>query len=183
MTLMRSEDMDLNGDERTLSATNGSENPPVPVPTDVPGRAVVIDGESALLFEDFRRELRRQFRRTGPLADVLIDQLAGVLWRLRRSAGFEAALIGWLSHQQAQMHDKDGVSFGGHFVPTNRRSLSSTGLCPSQRAHRHQCQRLGRTLEAADSKSDLLGRMGRYEAHLMRQATRLLQELQRQEKR
>ena len=145
----------------------------------MPGRWVVIEGESALMFEDFRRDLRGQFSGTGPLAEVLVDQLAAVLWRLRRSAGFEAALMGWLSHQQAQRHDRDGVSFGEHFFPSDRRSLSATRAPASQRVQRLHHQVIGRTLEAAFSNSDLLGRMGRYEAHLMRQASRLLVELER----
>ncbi len=145
----------------------------------MPGRSVVIEGESALMFEDFRRDLRGQFGGAGPLADVLIDQLAGVLWRLQRSATFEAALISWLTHQQAQRHDRDGVSFGEHFFPSDRRGLSTTRAPGRQRAQQLHHQIIGRTLEAAFSNSDLLGRMGRYEAHLMRQASRLLVELQR----
>ena len=169
----------LGGNGRELSSTEATPQPVASPRTGLPSRWVVIDGESAVLFEQFRDDLKHQFRRDDPLAEALVDQLSGVLWRLRRSAGFEAALIGWLSHQQSQLHDEDALTFGDYFFPASRRGLPPRGATPESDLERHHRHLLGRTLEAALIKSDYLGKLGRYEAHLLRQAERLIFELRR----
>lgn len=137
---------------------------------------VVIDGERAVDFAAFQSNLVKRATPDDPLASFLLNHLATILWRLRRSAGLEAGLWTWIAHQQASAHDRTGLRIGSHFFPGDPRGLSvRAGNGRSEPCRR----RTGRMVEAAVRKADLLGRLGRYEAHLMRQAERTLAELRR----
>lgn len=139
---------------------------------------VVLDGEDAALYQTMMRELLEQFRPTTILETTLIQQLANVLWRLRRSTVYEAALFTWMAHLQSQAHDDNGVVLGPIFLP-----LKATGLSSEDRHKKHTSDgahsansllRTGRTLEVMLNKNELLSRLSRYETHLVRQLDRLL---------
>ena len=170
----------LNGEGRQPRGSSISAAAPLEPASvaSVPAGRIIIDGESAAEFDEFRQRLRETFPDGGVLAEILAEQLAALLWRLRRFAGFEAGLISWVLHQQAQAYDSDGLSLGGHFFPADQRGLA-TPKEGSDRANRHRRHAIGRAVETAFVKGDALGRMGRYEVHLMRQAERVLAELRR----
>ena len=139
---------------------------------------IVIAGESREAFSAFCHQVERSFVATGPVAAFLVTHLATLLWRLRRSATFEAGLLTWIAHRQSQAHDRSGVSVGSHFFPDDQLGLPKPGRGATKMSGK-QRERTGRTLGEAFNTTDVLGKMGRYEAHLMRQAERTMAELRR----
>ena len=57
----------------------------------------------------------------------LVEHLAGLLWRLRRAQGFEAGLLSWIAHQQAEAYDTAAVTLGPIAVVCDGRGLSHSG--------------------------------------------------------
>ena len=162
-----------------------SEPRKLPQPDDVSNRLadglVVIDGEDAAAFAALRRHLDNEFKPHGPIATFLVDYTATLMWRLRRVAAFEAGILSWISDQQSRRHDGKGIALGDVFFSTDPRALAK----PSRSAGEHRFNRrgrqvVGRALEVALDAPDPLGKIGRYEGHLMRQLVRTL-ELLRQD--
>lgn len=142
---------------------------------------VVLDGEDATLYQAMITELVEEFRPTTAFESTLIQQLANVIWRLRRSIVYEAALFAWIAHLQSQAHDATGVVLGQVFLPLNAAGLSSEDRdkqhTPDFANSANSLLRTGRTLEAMLNKNELLSRLSRYETHLVRQLDRLLCQL------
>ena len=82
----------------------------------------------------------------------------------------------WLSHCQHRLHDRDGLALGGAIISTDQRNLPlergglKRGLIRDPRV-------LGRMLEAALGKRDLISKLGRYEMQLRTQVLKVLREL------
>ena len=136
---------------------------------------VLLEGENAAAFAALIASLELAYGRNGPMALFLIDYAATLIWRLRRVATFEAGLLSWIAEQQRQRHDGRGVTLGTLFVSGDLRALQ--GGNDAVRKHRQGRLLIGRTLETALAKTDPLGKIGRYESHLMRQLQRTLAEL------
>ena len=133
---------------------------------------VVIEGEDPALFDALRDRFRREFRPVGPF---LVERLAGLAWRLRRVPLFEAALLSWIAHQQAETHGTTGIMLGDIFLSSDACSLAGPPLEPTVDAREaHERRLTGRMLSAVLSKDDLLSKLGRYEALLMKQVERTL---------
>jgi hypothetical protein len=135
---------------------------------------VILEGEDAARFEALRAALVFEFEPEGPTEVFLVERLTSLTWRLGRVPAFEAGLFAWVSHQQAEAHDLAGVSLGEFFFSGDRRALAPPKTGGSSR---NRQRRIGRTLEVLTSKTDPLGRLARYEGHLMRQVERTLKEL------
>ncbi len=140
-------------------------------------RRVLLDGEDAAVFEALRRALRNEFAPRTATEVSLVEHLAGLLWRLRRAQGFEAGLLSWIAHQQAEAYDVAGVTLGRIAVACDRRGISQT--TDATRADAGDLRRVGRMLDAALGPRDLMSKLGRYEAHLGRQIEKTLAELRR----
>jgi hypothetical protein len=137
---------------------------------------VVIDGEDAAAFAALRLHLDNAFQPHGPVATFLVDYAATLMWRLRRVATFEAGILSWIADQQSRRHDGKGIALGDVFFATDPRALAK----PSRAAGDHRLNRrgrqvVGRALEVALDAPDPLGKIGRYEGHLMRQLVRTLE--------
>ncbi len=142
---------------------------------------VVLEGEDRARFDALRSAINMEFAPEGPVAVFLAERLVGLIWRLGRVAGFEAGLLDWIAHQQAEAHDTAGVAFGEYFFSADRRALAirpGDGN-PVARSRLDQRRRVGRTLEAALNKTDPLSKLGRYESHLMKQVEKTLAALRR----
>jgi len=141
---------------------------------------VVMEGENPVAFQMLADGIDAEFEPKGPMAAFLVDYAATLLWRLRRVATFEAGLLTWIAGQQRQRHDRKGIRLGDVFLAIDGQALPLPGRHAGA-AHRqqHGLQVIGRTLESALDKSDPLGKIGRYEGHLMRQLMRTLEELRR----
>lgn len=144
------------------------------------GDLVIIDGEDAAAFAALRAQLEGEFRPHGPVASFLVDYTATLMWRLRRVATFEAGILSWISDQQSRRHDGKGIALGDVFFSGDVRALPKPGKAAGdQRICRRGRHVVGRTLEVALDASDPLGKIGRYEGHLMKQLMRALDELHR----
>lgn len=139
---------------------------------------LLLDGEDPVVFEMLRDELFDEFAPATSYAEQLVHRLASLVWRLRRVAEFEVAILKWMAYRQVEIHDK---------APPVSASTSTTtsviyhgahkGLAMSEDQNQGVARdhlRLGRLLEAEMNKN-LTAKLGRYEAHLMRQlkATRV----------
>lgn len=144
-------------------------------------RTVLLDGEDAAVFEALRRALRLEFAPRSATEVSLVEHLAGLLWRLRRAQGFEAGLLSWIAHQQAEAYDTAGVTLGRIAVVCDRRGLAHNGaVVPNSTvSNSGELRRVGRMLDAALGPRDLMSKLGRYEAHLARQIEKILAELRR----
>ncbi len=140
------------------------------------GVQIVLEGEDPTQFEALRGELFDEFAPGTVCERHLVEQLAGLLWRLRRVPIFEAGLMTWISHCQDRLHDKGLVRIGRAIISADQRSLPAhRGGLP--RALVHDPRLLGRTLEAVLGRRDLLSKISRYEAQLRGQALKILAEL------
>ena len=141
---------------------------------------VVLEGEDAAVFDALKERFLREFNPASPMQEFLVERLIGLAWRLRRVPLFEAALLSWLAHRQAESHGRMGIMLGDIF-------LSSDGCLPPVPQHEnaatareaHDRRLIGRMLEAALSNDDLLSKLARYEGLLMRQVEKALAELRR----
>jgi hypothetical protein len=136
---------------------------------------VVIEGENPARFDALRDRFLREFQPVGPMEQFLVERLAGLAWRLRRVPLFEAALLAWIAHQQAETHGPTGILLGDVFLSSEACSLAETPPEPGiDRREAHERRLTGRMLAAAISKDDLLSKLGRYEGLLMKQVERTL---------
>ncbi len=140
---------------------------------------IVLDGEDAAAFETLGLALRDEYRPASATESDLVEHLAALLWRLRRAGAYEAALLAWIAHHQAETHDGDGMTLGEHFIPSDRLGIEAPVRADHPRYHSAFRLRIGRMLEVAVGQRDMLSKLGRYEAHLMRQIERVLGELKR----
>src|SRR5918999_1903169 len=84
---------------------------------------VVIEGENPARFDALRDRFTREFQPVGPMEQFLVERLAGLAWRLRRVPLFEAALLAWIAHQQAETHGTTGIMLGDVFLSSEACSL------------------------------------------------------------
>lgn len=141
---------------------------------------VVLDWEHAAAFEELRRSLVDQFSPETPADNVLVEHLAGALWRLNRAGAYEAGLMAWIAHSQAEAHDSDGLALGEVFLASDRRGIDGVATkAENPDSHSILHKRLGRTLEVAMGQRDLLTKLSRYEAHLVRAVERTLNLLEK----
>ena len=132
--------------------------------------AIIIKGEDADLFEEMRQGLWDELAPKGEIESMLVERLAGLLWRLRRVPALEAALFVWMERSLAAQDEQDNPMYQLGFEPSN--------ASPPARGD-DQRQDLGRVLEAMLSNQDLLGKLNRYEAQLMNQFERTMAEIER----
>lgn len=133
---------------------------------------LMIQGEDAGEFEALRADLFDEYRPQGALEECLVEQMASLIWRLRRVPVIEAAVIDWLDYvskfrpaPRAWINTKD----------ENGRQTKYVGPIPDYHKLDEPGKerfRLGRKVEAA-LKWDVTGKLGRYEKHLFNQFTRI----------
>lgn len=123
----------------------------------------VLPGESCEAFDHLRARLVAEFRPVRVLDEILVDRLAGLVWRLRRVGMFERELMAWIGERQAEAFDQ----------PSDQRLLGWRGEQPTQSA---LGMKTGRSLEEFFDK-DFALRLARYEAHLARQVQSVLFDL------
>lgn len=117
-------------------------------------KTIVLDDENEADFLAMRAALRAHFSTDGPLEQIFVDTLAAHLWRLQRIPKFEAMLLQASTRQPSREAD----------------APSDTPLEPA-------VQQLLALQEFVLPK-DVLGKISRHEAHLLREVHRLVQLLQ-----
>lgn len=133
---------------------------------------VVLDGEDPAQFESLRDRLILELKPQTALEEAMVDRISALLWRLRRVPVFEAALLAWLAHTEVKRHDCVLLMLGSTAIGDNDRAL------PSETVRLSRSPRLlGRMLESALSKRDLLVKLSRYEHQLMSQLEKSIKQL------
>ena len=135
---------------------------------------VVLEGESPAEFESLRTGMFQEFRPTSRVEQELVDRIASVLWRLRRVPAFEVALLAWVEHSQSRRHDRSLITLGSSSIGDSDRGLPTAIASES---YGMGVRRLGRALETALSKHDLLNKLSRYEGQLTSQLDKGLKQL------
>jgi len=163
---------------------------------------IVIGDEDPDEFEALRADLEADFQPSTRLEHELIDRLAGLLWRLRRVPGVEAALVkarqveawqnsehvAWLKYEARHRCNKsfgsddaalDAIMDGTYdarlrkFLEEVQAEESEQEVADSDRERETWLLMLIRDVE----NDDALGKLTRYEAGLMNAVTRTLQHL------
>lgn len=116
-------------------------------------KTILLEDENEDEFLDLRQSLRTHFATQDPLQRIFVDTLAAHLWRLQRIPKFEAMLL----------------------QCTPQSSADNQGSLPP---HDPALQQLLALQEFVLPK-DVLGKISRHEAHLLREIQRLLKNLQR----
>jgi len=133
----------------------------------------IIPGEDAQEHLNFRVQLINAYKPKFRNETELVERIADLLWRMKRFAAFEAALLRWGAFKLAAEHDQ--VDYDPDYLrnePTDELAGTDADLVDPLR--------LGRLIDTLlDSNS--LGKLTRYETSLQRQlesTTRLLHEAQ-----
>lgn len=140
-------------------------------------RHLVLAGEDPTLLEALRRELVVEFAPVSATQQALVELLAGLLWRLRRAQSYEAALMSWIGHQQGQMYDGNAVTLGDVVLVPHARGVGGENGDAALPRPADAMRKRGRMLEAILDRRDMLSKLGRYEAHLARQAIGVIRQL------
>ena len=142
-------------------------------------RRVVIEGEDPVLFDRLRDEICAEFAPRGATEELLVEQLASTLWRLRRVPLLEAGLLDWIAHQERAKHDTPSAfdlpfQDNPRFLQYPRGGDRNASECGTDEVHR-----LGRMIETALERGDLLSKLSRYETQLMKQLARTFEQLRK----
>ncbi len=131
---------------------------------------LLLDGEDPAVFEMLRDDFFDEYAPATSYEAELTHRIATLSWRLRRIDVFEAAILKWMAYRQVEVYDKEPVIA----APSGNYQIfhgAHKGLMKSKDQNAGQVRdqlRLGRMLEA-EMKKNLTAKLGRHEAHLMRQ--------------
>lgn len=123
----------------------------------------LLPGETLADFEYLRARLVLEFTPSTAIDEILVERLAGLLWRLRRVGLFERELLVWINERQAEAFDQR---------PQQPLLVWHDALSEKRQA----AAKLGRPLEEVFEK-DLALRLARYEAHLAGQIRSIICDL------
>lgn len=144
---------------------------------------IALPGEDETQYEALRAGLLAEYVPTSLAEEILVDRLAGFVWRHRRVPAFEAALHVWFEAHQEKLHDKEPLDMVDEYVnPPSERSIAQGriyGRAAEKKDPAKDTERLklGRTLEAMILGGDVLSKLSRYEGHLLKQARETIREL------
>lgn len=130
-------------------------------------RYPLLQGESERHYLELHGALAKNLQPKGTLEKLLVDDVAGIIWRLRRIPRLEMALLQWVAHQERVMHDGDDEFAApplDHNEPNDAIEDFTDPLI------------LGRTFETM-LDAGLLGKLSRYEVDLSKRLQRALQNL------
>lgn len=132
-------------------------------------RQLLLPSESAADYEKLRASVFDRFEPVEKFEEELVDRVVNLLWRMRRVAVFETALVDWTNHLLAQEHD----CFSSELDPG---SLAMVGVDASDHGRRAVLE-IGRAVESLVA-DDLIGKLSQYELGLQRQLGMAIKSLQ-----
>jgi len=151
-------------------------------------RDVVLPGEDADAFEDLWNQVRADLSPMGPIEELLSERVVNAMWRLRRLARAETALLHWRVYwlradrleKRVRSYEEtllDRLSF-----PTDITDKASHGEATEALGHAEDERDrdevlLGCALDADAKEGDAFGKLARYETSLERSLLRTLYEL------
>ena len=150
-------------------------------------RDAVLPGEAADAFEDLSNEVWAELSPVGPIEKLLVDRIVNAMWRLRRSARAETALLHWRVYWVKTIRLGERV----HSHEKSAFDVSSLTIVADQALHSEATEALGEVEAERDRDEVLLGcafdadakegntltKLARYETRLERSLFRNLNEL------
>lgn len=136
-------------------------------------KALLLDTEDAGLFESFRDALIEELAPEGVLEAQFAEQMVNLIWRSRRIAVFEAAVLSWMRHWSGEYYDVCGYHKGWN-GSHERVQVFHKGLVSRDKKRspeKHEQLLLGRLLHE-EMNHNLMAKLSRYEAHLLAQLRR-----------
>ena len=149
---------------------------------------VVLPGEDGDAFEDLLNQVRANLSPVGPIEEFLVNRVANAMWRLKRLARAETALL----HSRVQELKADRLATEARsYEQTLADHLQLPTHITNKAAHaealealgdaRYERDRdevlLGRAIDTDAKEADALGKLARYERNLERSLLRALDEL------
>jgi len=134
---------------------------------------LLIEGEDEELFTALRLALMEELEPESVLEMQLADQFIALVWRSRRIATFEAAILAWMGHWSGEYYDVSGHEKGWN-GRSERIQRFHNGLTPKPRSRSEEANRqlrLGRLLHE-EMSHNLIAKLSRYESHLLTQLRR-----------
>ncbi len=136
----------------------------------------IFPGEDPAEYAAFRDQLMLEQAPTCALGAALVDRLASTLWRLRRVPYLETAFFAYSQHKR--LWDMDTKLDPLLELPGLAGDLHEKAWAPWKSENRETLKTVGRIVEDALS-ANVLPKLSTYEARLLRQAEKLLRELER----
>jgi hypothetical protein len=148
----------------------------------------VLPGEDGDAFEDLLNQVRANLSPVGPIEEFLVNRVANAMWRLKRLARAETALL----HSRVQELKADRLATEARsYEQTLADHLQLPTHITNKAAHaealealgdaRYERDRdevlLGRAIDTDAKEADALGKLARYERNLERSLLRALDEL------
>ncbi|MCP5081032.1 MAG: hypothetical protein GY948_04975 [Alphaproteobacteria bacterium] len=134
---------------------------------------LLLDDEDGAVFDGFHQALMDELSPDGAMQAELAERLVSLMWRSRRFAGFEVAILEWMGHWSSEYFDLDGSEKGCN-GPSERVQKFHKGLKPHTTAlspERRKRLAVGRLLHEG-MNHNLMAKLGRYEAHVLGQLRR-----------
>jgi hypothetical protein len=126
--------------------------------------SLTIGDEKPAEFSEVRAKLEDQFRPATAMEHLLLDRVAGLLWRLRRVPGLEAAVINhYLDRQREEQQEALAAFQEAGEEESDTEDFEEPKLD------------IGEALIADAFHRDMLTKLTRYEASLMSSLTKALQ--------
>lgn len=136
-------------------------------------RQVVIYGESQGMYNQLLAGIISEFDPQGPTEEILVEQIASTLWRLRRVPQLEAALFDLIANRQ-QESDAAADPYQLVLAPADISEDGHSDLILGEERYVR-----GRMIEAALSMNDTISKLSRYEAQLTKQLDRSFDRLRK----
>jgi len=151
-------------------------------------RDVVLPGEDADAFEDLWNQVRADLSPMGPIEELLSERVVNAMWRLRRLARAETALLHWRVHwlradrlaKQVRSYEEtllDRLSFPSDITDKASHTEATEALGQAEDERDRDEVLLGCALDADAKEGDAFGKLARYETSLERSLFRTLYEL------
>jgi hypothetical protein len=141
---------------------------------------LLLPGENAEEFEEYRADLIEYFSPEGPLEAEFAERVATLFWRLKRVPAFEAALYEWMEHFEIEQEIR--AFKPDHLNPRSLRSFTASIAREvdedkaSERETKLGNLEIGRALEGMFN-SGLFDKVIRYDRALQRQLKETLNAL------
>src|ERR1700730_4276453 len=144
--------------------------------------------EDADAFEDLWNQVRADLSPMGPIEELLSERVVSAIWRLRRLARAETALLHWRVHwlradrlaKQVHSYEEtllDRLSFPTDITDKASHTEATEALGQAEDERDRDEVLLGCALDADAKEGDAFGKLARYETSLERSLFRTLYEL------
>lgn len=139
---------------------------------------LLLEGEDKEMFAALRLGLMEELEPESILEMEMADRLIGLVWRSRRIATFEAAILAWMGHWSGEFYEFSDYEKTRKGV-TERIQTFHQGLEFDRNKRSEETNQkllLGRLLHE-EMNHNLIAKLSRYESHLLTQLRRTYRDL------